>query len=244
MQSNYKRGIVILNNKIEKNIYKIKVKGSFKGSPGQFYMLRAWYNEPFLSRPLSISNLSQEYIEFLYEVKGKGTKIFSNLKAGDILYLLGPLGNGFNLNGNEKVGIISGGIGIAPMIYLAKELGKKADLYVGFKRKPYGLKKVEDYIDQIYIATESGQVGYKGYVVDIFNPEKYTEVLACGPLPMLKRVVSICKEKDIPVYISMEKRMACGIGACLGCTVETVEGMKRVCKDGPVFSGEEIVFND
>lgn len=244
MQPGYKEGIINSNIKIGKNIYKMKVNGNFKGEPGQFYMLRAWDKEPFLSRPLSISNLSNGFIEFLYEVKGKGTRIFSRLKSRDSIYLLGPLGNGFNTSFDKKVGIISGGIGIAPMIYLAKKLGKKVDFYVGFRDDPYCIKDIEYYVNKLHVATENGSVGHKGYIVDIFSPEKYTQVLACGPLPMLKRVVSMCKEKNTPVYVSMENRMACGTGACLGCTIETIEGMKRVCKEGPVFSGEEIIFYD
>ncbi len=243
-KKDYKKGIIISNKEIAKNIFKIKIKGNFNGSPGQFYMLRAWDREPFLSRPLSIYNLSNKYIEFLYEVKGKGTKIFSNLKPRDFLYLLGPLGNGFNLNINGETGIIAGGIGIAPMVYLANKLGKKADFYVGFREEPYSIEEIENKINQLYIATENGSIGHKGYIVDILNVEKYSQILACGPAPMLKKVVSISKENRVPVYISMENRMACGIGTCLGCTIETVNGMKRVCKEGPVFGGEEIVFND
>ncbi len=244
MQPSYKKGLVFSNREISRNIFEVRVKGNFSGDPGQFYMLRAWDREPFLSRPLSICSLSEDYIQFLYEVKGKGTKAFANLKTGDSIYLLGPLGNGFNLNTHEKIGIIAGGIGIAPMIYLVKKLGKNADFYAGFREEPYCIKEIEDSANQLYIATENGSIGHEGYIVDIFNPEKYSQVLACGPIPMLKRVVLMCKEKNVPIYISMENRMACGIGACLGCNIETVEGMKRVCKEGPVFSGEEINFND
>ncbi|HLR35560.1 MAG TPA: dihydroorotate dehydrogenase electron transfer subunit [Tissierellales bacterium] len=244
MQLNYKKGEVLLNEEIAKKIFKIKVKGNFNGNPGQFYMLRAWDREPFLSRPLSIYNLSNKYIEFLYEVKGRGTKIFSNLKSGDFLYLLGPLGNGFNLDIHGRVGIIAGGIGIAPMIYLANKLGKQVDFYAGFREEPYSIEEIKYKVNKLYIATENGCVDHKGYVVDMLNVEKYSQILACGPTPMLKKIVSICEENHVPAYISMENIMGCGIGSCLGCTIETVNGMKKVCKDGPIFPGEEIVFND
>lgn len=244
MQREYKTGTVVYNQRITRNIYKMKMKGSFKGQPGQFYMLRAWDREPFLSRPLSICGLSSGYIEFLYQVKGRGTKIFSSLQSNDPIYLLGPLGNGFNLNVGGKIGIITGGIGLAPMIYLAKKLGGNIDFYVGFKDKPYLLSQIEKKVNTVYISTESGIIGHKGFITDIFNPEKYTQVFACGPLPMLKLVAGMCKEKNIPIYASMENRMACGMGACLGCSIETVGGMKRVCKDGPVFSRRELIFYD
>ena len=215
----------------------------FNGKPGQFYMLRGWEVDPFLPRPISICNISDGMITFLYEARGKGTHIISKLKKGDILELLGPLGNGFNLDLEGNIAIISGGIGVAPMIYLMKQLKTNIDFYCGFRNEAYYLNEIKKNINNIYISTEDGSVGYRGFVTELFVPEKYDTVLTCGPIPMMKRVVEMCKEKEIPIYVSMESRMACGVGACLGCAIETTSGMKRVCKDGPVFPGEEVVFN-
>lgn len=262
MKQSYIKGIVHSNIQIATNIYEIKLspchpetdsinltfEGSqqvadFKGDPGQFYMLKSWELDPFLSRPLSICNISDNMLTFIYEVRGKGTKIISKLNSGDTLELLGPLGNGFDLKLEGNIAIISGGIGIAPMIYLMKELDN-VDFYCGFRNEIYYAEEIEKKVKNIYITTEDGSIGHKGFVTELFIPEKYDAVLTCGPIPMMKRVVEMCKEKETPVYVSMESRMACGFGACLGCTIETTSGMKRVCKDGPVFLGEEVVFSD
>lgn len=238
------KGIVVSSIKISGYIYELKIAGNFQGKPGQFYMLRSWDREPFLSRPLSICNIEESRITFLYEVKGKGTDIFSKLESGDSIYLLGPLGTGFPLDKENKIGIVAGGIGIAPMVYLCKSLRGNMDFYGGFREVSFYTKGIEKYSDEIYISTNSGKEGYKGFITDIFNPEKYSIVYTCGPIPMMKKIARKCREKKTPVYISMEKRMACGVGACLGCSIKTTSGMRRVCKDGPVFKGEEIILYD
>jgi dihydroorotate dehydrogenase electron transfer subunit len=245
----YVKGIIHSNNQISTNIYelKIEIKGIasnvYYGEPGQFYMIRGWGLDPFLSRPISICDVSSDMITFLYEIRGKGTYIISKLKKGDTLELLGPLGNGFNMNLEGNIAIISGGIGIAPMIYLTKKLDANIDFYCGFRNEVYYVEKIKNHVNNVFISTEDGSIGHKGFVTELFIPERYDLVLTCGPIPMMRRVVEICKEK-VSVYISMESRMACGVGACLGCTIETISGMKRVCKEGPVFLGEEVVFHD
>lgn len=244
MKHSYIKGIIHSNIQISTNIYELKIKSEdIDGRPGQFYMIRGWELDPFLSRPISICDISNGMMTFLYEVMGKGTHIISNLKKGDTLELLGPLGNGFDFDLKGNIAIISGGIGIAPMIYLIKELQANIDFYCGFRNEVYYIDKLKKYVSNVYISTENGSVGHKGFVTELFIPEKYDAVLTCGPIPMMKAVAEICEDK-VPVYISMENRMACGVGACLGCTIETTSGMKRVCKDGPVFTGEEVFFND
>lgn len=246
MNSKYIKAEIYENIQVAENIFKLTIKGDYKGKPGQFYMLRAWDIEPFLSRPISIHDLTDNKLSFLYEVRGKGTEILSRLKKDDFIELLGPLGNGFDIeNIKGRVAIISGGIGIAPMYYLAKSLrGCNIDFYCGFRDKPYIIDELEKDIDNIYISTDSGICGYKGYIVEIFNPKEYEIVLCCGPEVMMKKVVEECSNSDIPAYISMESHMACGVGACLGCTCNTKKGNKRVCKEGPVFLGREVIFDD
>lgn len=244
MDPKYCSGVVSSNTQVYENIYEMKVGENFKGEPGQFYMLRAWDREPFLSRPISISNIEDGTITFLYEVKGKGTELFSKLKSGDSIELLGPLGTGFPLDIEGNVGIIVGGIGIAPMVYLCHELSTKADFYGGFREKSFYMDKIEKNVENLYISTDSGLEGHSGFITEIFKPEKYSSVYTCGPLPMMRIVLDMCIKANVPVYISMERQMACGIGACLGCSILTTSGIKKVCKDGPVFKGEEIVFND
>ncbi|WP_312907761.1 dihydroorotate dehydrogenase electron transfer subunit [Tissierella praeacuta] len=244
MKDSYKDGIIYSNTEISPNIYEIVLEGEFKGFPGQFYMIRGWNGlDPFLPRPISIADLDNGKIKFLYEVRGRGTHIISRLKKGDRLSVLGSLGNGFNLEVQGKIALLSGGIGIAPMLYLAKNLSGEVTIYSGFRNDAYFLDQIKPYVKNIFIATEDGSIGHKGFVTELFDPSKYDLVLTCGPTPMMEVVIKMC-EGQVPVYVSMESRMACGIGACLGCTIETIRGMERVCKEGPVFKGEEVVLHD
>lgn len=235
---------VLKNKMVTENIYEMTVSGKFEGKPGQFYMLRAWEDEPLLSRPISIHSIDKDSITFLYAVVGKGTEILKDLKEGSDIKLLGPSGNGFPIEKIKgKVAIITGGIGIAPMYYVCEmlhEINMDVDLYSGFRDSVHTVDKFEKITKDIHISTETGIVGHKGYVTEIFNPENYDMVLCCGPEIMMKNVTSMCKEKDVPIYVSTEKKMACGVGACLVCTCKTKSGNKRSCKDGPVFLGEEL----
>ncbi len=242
MKDSYRDGIVYSNIEISPDIYEIILEGDFEGVPGQFYMVRGWNGlDPFLPRPISIADLSNRKLKLLYEVRGRGTHIISKLRKGDSLSLLGPLGNSFDLKETKKIALISGGIGIAPMLYLAKNLSGQVEIYSGFRNNSYFLDQIKPYVKNMVVATENGSTGHKGFVTELFHPEEYDLVYTCGPTPMIKVVINMCKGK-VPLYTSMESRMACGIGACLGCTVETVRGMERVCKEGPVFKGEEMII--
>lgn len=231
------------NIEIAPKVFRLRINGTFQATPGQFFMLRAWKDEPLLSRPISVNTCDEKGITFLYQNVGKGTDILSRLKSGDEVKLLGPSGNGFPVDKMEgKVAIVTGGVGIAPMLYVAEKLKKcKVDLYAGFKEEVYIVDEFKRYVDNIMISTEKGNVGYKGYVTDMLKLENYDVILCCGPEVMMNKVVSMAKEKNVEIYVSMEKKMACGIGACLGCTCKTKSGNKRCCKDGPVFSGEELI---
>lgn len=244
MKDSYVDGEICLNEKISPNIYRLKLKGNFKGKPGQFYMVKGWSGEdPFLPRPISISDLKDGELTLLYEIVGKGTHIISELKVGDSLSLLGPLGKGFDLElkKEKRVAIVSGGIGIAPLLYLAKELNSEIDLYSGFRENAYYTEEFKEYVSELKISTEDGSTGHKGYITEILKPEDYDLVITCGPEPMISALVHLCKNRT-QLEISMENRMACGIGACMGCTIETIRGMERVCKEGPVFKAEEVIF--
>jgi len=234
------------NTKIDEDIYEITINGKFEGKPGQFYMLRAWDRDPTLSRPISINNIDEEKITFLYRVFGRGTEILSKLKKDDEIKITGPLGNGFDIeNIKGKVAVVAGGIGIAPMRYLINELKDcSIDLYLGLRSRNKIVDNVEKNVNNFYLSTENGEVGHKGYVTELLKPEQYDVVLCCGPEIMMAKVITMCEEKKVPVYVSMENRMACGIGACLVCTCKTKSGRKRSCKEGPVFLGEELVIND
>lgn len=246
MSSSYTRAKVISNEKVAENIYKVVLEGDYSAVPGQFYMLRAWGVEPFLSRPISIHGISDEGIEFLYEVRGRGTELFARLRAGEEMELLGPVGNGFDLDVIKgKVAVVVGGIGIAPMYEVMKNIvDSKVDLYAGFRDEVYSVDYMKEYADELIIATESGSTGHKGYATDLLDPSKYDYVISCGPTPMMKVVRDKCLDAGTKVYLSLESHMACGVGACLGCTCDTKKGKERVCKEGPVFLGEEVLMDE
>ncbi|EES92249.1 dihydroorotate dehydrogenase electron transfer subunit [Clostridium botulinum] len=234
------------NIEISPGIFKLTIEGNFNTKPGQFYMLKAWKEGVILPRPISIYDVNYNKISFLYSVVGKGTEILSELKCNDKIEIMGPLGNGFDVNYiRGKVAIVTGGIGIAPMNYLIKKLTHcKIDLYAGFRSNEFVVNDIKEYVQSVNISTENGKKGYKGYVTDLLEPEEYDIVICCGPEIMMKKVVNMCKDKGVEVYASMENRMACGIGACLVCTCKTHNGNKRTCKDGPVFNGKDLVFDD
>lgn len=234
------------NVEISEGVYKLSIKGEFSVKPGQFFMLKVGEVEPLLPRPISVYDVDSEKISFLYQIVGQGTKLLSKLTENEAVQIMGPLGNGFDVEKIKgKIAVVSGGIGIAPMVHLMKKLTNcEIDLFAGFRAVDYSVDSVEKYVNKIYLSTESGKVGHKGYVTDIINPENYQTVICCGPEIMMKKVVNMCNEAKVPVYVSMENHMACGIGACLVCTCKTKGGNKRTCKDGPVFNGKDLIFND
>lgn len=242
MAITYRNAKVISNEEISKNIYKLVVEDNNKINAGQFYMLKV-KGQTLLPRPISICEKNENTLTFLYAVVGTGTKEYTELKENDEISLTGPLGNGFDLNKDYgKVALVSGGIGTAPMLELAKKLREnskeqKIDLYAGFRDEVYLLDDFEQYVNEIKVSTNTGKHGHKGFVTDILNVEEYDTVLCCGPEIMMKKVIDMCKEKKVKIYVSMEKHMACGVGACLVCTCKTKDGHKRTCKDGPVFDG-------
>jgi dihydroorotate dehydrogenase electron transfer subunit len=245
VQLSYSRNKVIENTRITDSIFKLVVNGNFDADPGQFFMLRAWGKEPILSRPISICDKDENKLVFLYEVRGEGTDLFSRLGSNDEIELLGPLGKGFDPEKiSGKVAMVTGGIGIAPMLLTAKSIkAESIDLFAGFREHSYLINDFREYVDDIKIATDLGTEGHKGFVTEIIDPGKYDVVLCCGPEVMMKKIVESCNEANVTVYVSMESHMACGIGACLVCTCKTKYGMKRTCKDGPVFLGKDVIFN-
>ncbi len=242
MKMAYTKSKVISNEKIVNGIYKMVVEDNNEVRAGQFYMLKL-NGQTLLPRPISVCEKNEGTITFLYAVVGNGTKEYVDLKEGDYINLTGPLGNGFNVYENlGKVALVSGGIGTAPMLEVAKKLkesgnSSKLDLYAGFRDDIYLIDDIKEYTDNIYISTNTGKYGHKGFVTDILKVEEYDTVLCCGPEIMMKKVIDMCKEKNVKIYVSMEKHMACGVGACLVCTCKTKDGNKRTCTDGPVFDG-------
>jgi len=236
-----RRAEVLCNEEVAPGVFLLRAKGEFPARPGQFYMVRAWELDPPLSRPFSVFDLSRDGISFLYAVRGRGTRLLSGLSPGDGLTLFGPLGNGW-MRMPGRVALVGGGLGIAPLYFTAKIFGG-VDLYLGFRGRPYLVEEFRRVAASIHTASESGEGGEKGLVTDIFSPEGYRACYACGPRGMLAALWERCRRAGVPLFVSLEERMACGLGACLGCTVLTEDGPKRVCRDGPVFQAQE-VFGD
>nr|WP_303269142.1 dihydroorotate dehydrogenase electron transfer subunit [uncultured Clostridium sp.] len=241
----YTRAKILSNKKIVDGIYEMVVAEDSIVKPGQFYMLKH-QGGTLLPRPISVSESKDGKITFVYATVGKGTHEFATLTENDYIDLTGPLGNGFDIDRKYgNVALVAGGIGIAPMVMLSRELRKrnkkmKLDLYAGFRDEIYLINEMCEYINEGYVSTNTGKYGYHGFITDILKVDEYDTVLCCGPEVMMKKVVEMCKKHGVQVFVSMEKHMACGVGACLVCTCKTKDGNKRTCKDGPVFDGNYV----
>ena len=239
-------------------IFKFAIKAPEIASvakPGQFLEIKVTdTTEPFLRRPISIYNLDGENVEFIFQVKGRGTELLSNKNIGDKIDVLGPLGKGnFTVKEYSNVAIIGGGIGTYPLYELAKELKGKTNLnvYLGFRDKSLVTceKEFESIgLNKLVITTDDGSYKEKGFAIDFMKKDieehKVDKIFACGPLPMLRAVKAFAVENNIPCEVSLEERMGCGIGACLGCAIKIGIGEDarygHVCKDGPVFDAKDV----
>lgn len=202
-----------------------------------------------LRRPISVCDSENGVMRLVYQVKGEGTRLMSEMKPGDLVDILAPLGNGFNIEKGKKYCLIGGGIGVPPMLYTAKQT--EAPLVItGFRSRSLVILQ-EDFKSagaELVLTTDDGSAGIHGFVTDVLRQRinEVDEVCACGPTPMLKAVAEVCAEAGKPCQISLEERMACGIGACLVCAVKVrkngEEILQHVCKNGPVFNAEEVVF--
>jgi dihydroorotate dehydrogenase electron transfer subunit len=217
-----------------------------QAQPGQFVMVHCG-EDTLLRRPFSLHQLEGNKLALLFKVVGKGTHWLSRRQPGYRLDLLGPLGNGYNIySGSKSLLLVAGGIGIAPLRFLADEAVKRGLsvtlLYGTADNKrlsiPQHLKLVS--------ATEDGTVGHRGMITDILPDyiNRADQVFACGPLPMYQTISRMPQLRHKPVQISLEVRMGCGLGVCYGCTVKTKSGLKQVCKDGPVFNLNDILWEE
>lgn len=262
MKVNCKAEIVKIEQ-LKEDIYKFSVKAEEivkNAKPGHFIEIRVVDSiEPLLRRPISIYNLDKEngILEFIFQIKGKGTTLLAERKVGERLDIIGPLGYGtFKVKDYQNAAIIGGGIGTFPLYELAKQLKQdttsKVNIYLGFRSKDYVVleeefKKVSD---NLVITTDDGTYGIQGFAINELKKDiesgKIDKIFACGPLPMLKAVQALSIEKNIPCEISLEEKMACGLGVCLGCAVKTARSPKdvpeywHVCKAGPVFNAKDV----
>ena len=227
--------------------------------PGQFVHLRVAEGEdPLLRRPLSVHRVHRKNgtFELLYRVVGRGTQMMSEAEAGVAFDMMGPLGKGFSIDGDfSQALVVAGGMGSAPVFFLMDELiasGKNVTLLWGAKQADeiFGLPDLESSGVEVMIATEDGSLGLCGLVTELLeqklgdlNDPNAVRGFVCGPEPMLRCVQDIAKNTSFDWQVSVEERMACGMGVCIGCAVSTTEGYKMVCSDGPVFDLKEVVFH-
>ncbi|MCG2730873.1 MAG: dihydroorotate dehydrogenase electron transfer subunit [Acetobacterium sp.] len=230
--------IILTNSSVSPGIYKMTVDFTGDVKPGQFFMLRAWDKDPLLSRPISVHDYTPGQLTLLYQVVGKGTEILARLQTGDDVTIQGPYGNGFPIITGDLC-VVGGGIGTAPLYYLvrsykAENPSGKCRVYLGFRDTAYGVDAFEALADEL-IQDVGGIITHK---LAVLHDET---VVTCGPEIMMEAVAKVVPLENT-VYVSLEAHMACGIGACLGCTCETRSGNKKVCKDGPVFLREEVFY--
>jgi len=259
---------ILANAKVRDNYFHCLLQApQVAGSalPGQFVNIKVSSGpEPLLRRPLSIHRIRGAEIELFFEVVGEGTRLLSQRKPGERLDIIGPLGNGFNyelpVTNYQLPILVAGGMGVAPLVFLAEKLAQipmsKSQIpiaLIGAKTKSQILceKEFQKCGCSVKIATDDGSAGFKGYVSDLLKKilqenkrtrEQENGIYACGPKPMLKEVAGLAKKYRIPAQLSLEEHMACGIGACLGCAVKTIDGYQRVCQEGPVFAADRIVW--
>ena len=218
--------------------------------PGQFVQVKVeGSQETFLRRPISIHDIDYErnILKLLIQIAGKGTETLSKLKSGESINIIYPLGNSFSMpSRGERVLLIGGGCGIAPLLFLGRYLvraGTKPDILLGF-RNSIRIIEYEEYNDigQVHITTEDGSAGVKGMVTDhsVMKDKGFDRIYCCGPESMMKAAADFCHQRNICCEVSLENLMACGIGACLCCVVDTVKGNLCTCIDGPVFNTKEL----
>ncbi len=249
--------VVVAHQVIADDIRLLEVKWDDEGGAraphaGQFFTLRAWGADesPFLSRPISVYgwDATEKIVSFLYQVKGVGTEKLARLAVGDTLQVTGPMGNGFDVPAlaktYQKIAVVGGGIGTAPIHQLARELsaaGVTPDVFCGFHSMPYCMDDYKIIGGLVKVSTDDGSAGVQGFVTQLYNPADYDVVLVCGPHIMMQNVAKACFAAGVDCICSLEGKMACGIGACLGCTCKTTaEEARSICKDGPVFNAKEI----
>lgn len=245
---------VISQKQIGTGIYDLTLQTeeiALAAKAGQFVSLYCKDGSRLLPRPISLCGIDRQNrtLRLVYRVAGKGTEEFSRLEEKDEVKILGPLGNGFELL-EKKAFLIGGGIGIPPMLQLAKELNCEKTAVLGYRDELFLLEDFKAVCDT-YIATEDGNAGTKGNVLDAIRENALSAdvIYACGPTPMLRALRDYANEHNMECYISMEERMACGIGACLACVCKSKEKdghtnvhNKRICKEGPVFNAKEVEF--
>jgi dihydroorotate dehydrogenase electron transfer subunit len=235
--------------------------------PGRFIDLYLNNGSMLLPRPISVCSAEKDRIALVYRVAGKGTKELSGYQSGDTIRISPPLGQGYYIDrvvktledsdaGTKTVALVAGGLGVPPMVELAKAVRNrlpsvKLVAALGYQDEAFLTEELGNFCDEVLVATESGREGFRGNVLEMMEALGFTAdyYLSCGPKPMLKALAGICGRMNKPLQVSLEERMGCGYGACVGCTCKIKETgdivrQKKVCRDGPVFFGNEVVWSE
>lgn len=242
---------LVYKNELVPNLFDFVIQApeiAQKAVPGQFVHVLCG-GDTYLRRPISIcETMDGEFVRFIFEVRGEGTKMLAQKQKGDIIDVLGPLGRGFktDLADSGTILLIGGGIGVFPLLQLAKSMEGKTTALLGF-RSESSVVLANDFVKHcknLFIATDDGSCGYHGFVTDILKNiaenNKISAMYTCGPKMMMKIVADVAKQYDIPAQVSMEERMGCGVGACVTCTCNVAGTRARVCKDGPIFYAKDV----
>lgn len=245
---------VISNMEVSPNIRKLILYAPnivSQARPGQFVHLKvSASSDPLLRRPFSIGSVSlkDNALTIFYRIVGRGTEMMAQLKENDVVNCLGPLGRGFELNGKRPL-LIGGGMGIAPLLFLAERLyPRPSQVLIGGRTETelFWRRFFTASCERIVLTTDDGSIGMRGTTIDALPEllaEKFDMVYACGPKLMLKGVVDKVRDAGIPCQVSLEEHMTCGLGACLSCTCQATDGTrKKICADGPVFWAKEVVW--
>jgi dihydroorotate dehydrogenase electron transfer subunit len=244
---------ILANEQLTTDVFRLTVHApeiAAAAAPGQFVMVRAADSlDPLLRRPFSIHSRGADgSLSLLFKVVGRGTALLAKAKPGDVLDLLGPFGKGFDLSASEKkpICLIGGGMGIAPLLFLAQELPGRKYALLGARCRdeltPLA-KKIAELGCAVQLATDDGSLGHHGFIPDLLDEilPQISRVCTCGPSPMMRSVAGKCRAAGVLCQVSLETHMACGIGACLGCVLPGADGRQaHVCTDGPVFNAEEL----
>ena len=247
-------GKVIGQHEIAPMIYRMIVEAPEVASSahcGQFVNVYPKSKSTLLPRPISISEIKESTITLVYGVVGEGTREFMHYQTGESIRLSTALGNGYTVKQAKVSVLVGGGIGVPPLVELAKQIQGEKIAVLGFREDPILVETLENLGVKVYVATDSGKVGFKGNVLELIENKgiKGDYYYACGPKVMLHALTAYCNQKQIPIQVSMEERMGCGYGVCVGCVVpikannEKGYMLKKVCKDGPVFLGSEVMWD-
>ncbi|WP_459130048.1 dihydroorotate dehydrogenase electron transfer subunit [Guggenheimella bovis] len=243
-------GKILENTFVSKDTFLLRIEkpAEFKSRPAQFVELKLEGKYPLLRRPISIYSEDENSLSLLIKVVGELTEKLTTLKKGDVISVLGPLGTCFEKKTDQPILLVGGGIGVAPVSYFAEELNREGipyETFLGFKEEVVGTDAFHKKTLTIHLEKER-----PGFIIEELQEriekDSNVSIYACGPTPLLKAIQKLANEKGIEAYLSLEERMACGVGACVGCSVKVKRGedfvYKRVCKDGPVFLASEVMY--